>query len=59
MCKCECLSVLDLKYAYHTITLLEDFKQIVAYYLILILLVMYIKECQWDKAQVLLYGNLT
>ena len=46
--KCEVLSVLDLKDAFHSLRLLEDSKNIGVYYHISEVHHIYIRECQWD-----------
>ena len=46
--KCEVLSVLDLKDAFHSLRLSENSKDIAEYFHILVVLPIYIKECLWD-----------
>ena len=46
--KCEVLSVLDLKDAFHSLRLSETQKDIVAYSHISVAHDTYIRECQWD-----------
>ena len=46
--RCEVLSVLDLKDAFHSLRLLENSKDIVESYHNLVVLHIYIKECLWD-----------
>ena len=47
--KCEVISVLDLKDAFHSLRLLEDAKDIVVYYHISEAPHTYIRECLWDR----------
>ena len=46
--KCEVLSVLDLKDAFHSLRLSENSKDIAEYFHILAILPIYIKEFLWD-----------
>ena len=46
--KCEVLSVLDLKDAFHSLRLSENSKDIVGYFHILAVLLICVKECLWD-----------
>ena len=46
--RCEVLSVLDLKDAFHSLRLSEILKDTVESYLILVALHIYIRECLWD-----------
>ena len=46
--KCEVLSVLDLKDAFHSLRLSETLRNIVGYFLILVAHFTYIRECLWD-----------
>ena len=56
--KCEVLSVLDLKDAFHSLRLSEKSKKsIVAYCHTLVVLHTYIRECQWDLMYPLQYGK--
>ena len=57
--KCEVLSVLDLKDAFHSLRLSEKSKSIVAYYHILVVLHTCIRECVWDLMFPLQYGKVT
>ena len=53
--KCEVLSVLDLKDAFHSLRLSEKSKK---YYHILVVPHTCIKECQWDLMFLLQYGKV-
>ena len=57
--KCECLSLLDLRDVYHTIKLSESFTPYCGKSPYLVLLVIYVKECQWEDMQAQLYSSLT
>ena len=46
--KCEVLSVLDLKDAFHSLRLTDNSRNIVVYYHILAVPPTYIRGCQWD-----------
>ena len=46
--KCEVLSVLDLKDAFHSLRLTENLRNIVEYYHTLEVLHTYIRGCRWD-----------
>ena len=46
--RCEVLSVLELKDAFHSLRLLENSKNIVGSYHTLVALYVCIKECLWD-----------
>ena len=46
--KCEVMSVLDLKDAFHSLWLSEKSQNIVAYFCISAVHHIYIKECLWD-----------
>ena len=46
--RCEVLSVLDLKEAFHWLRLSENSKRYCGYYHILAVNHIYIKECLWD-----------
>ena len=46
--KCEVMHVLDLKDAFHSLPLMENSKNFVAYFLTLEAFPMYTRGCQWD-----------
>ena len=46
--KCEVMSVLDLKDAFHSLQLMENSKKFLAYFLTLKALPTYTRECLWD-----------
>ena len=46
--KCEVMSVLNLKDAFHSLRLTENSKKFVAYFLILVAHPIYIRGCPWD-----------
>ena len=57
--KCEVLSVLDLKDAFHLLRLSEDSKRYLQYITLLCKCIVYIfKECLWDWISHLPYGSL-
>ena len=53
--KCEVLSVLDLRDAFHSLRLSESPRNTVAYYHILVVLHTCIRECLWDLMYPLQY----
>ena len=57
--KCKVLSVLHLKDAFHSLRLSETQKDIVVYYHILVVPLIYIKECLWDSTFHPLFGSHT
>ena len=56
--KCEVLSVLDLKDAFHSLRLSENQRNTVAFYHILVVLHICIKGCLWDSMFPLQYGKV-
>ena len=46
--KCEVMSVLDLKDAFHSLRLSENHRSIVVYFCILVVHLIYIRGCQWE-----------